>query len=51
FEGYGPKASKSVSVDTSNEIKKAPDAPIIEDWVSDNDEDESEEMILNSENV
>nr|GEV93657.1 putative ribonuclease H-like domain-containing protein [Tanacetum cinerariifolium] len=33
FEGYGLKASKSVSVDTSNEIKKAPDAPIIEDWV------------------
>nr|GEU37955.1 hypothetical protein [Tanacetum cinerariifolium] len=31
FKGYGPKASKSVSVDTSNEIKKAPDALIIED--------------------
>nr|GEY35688.1 hypothetical protein [Tanacetum cinerariifolium] len=48
FEGYGPKASKSVSVNTSNEIKKAPDAPIIKDWV---DEEESEEMILNSKNV
>nr|GFA78137.1 hypothetical protein [Tanacetum cinerariifolium] len=36
------KASKSVCVDTSNEIKKAPDAPIIKDWVSVSDEDESE---------
>nr|GFA36711.1 ribonuclease H-like domain-containing protein [Tanacetum cinerariifolium] len=48
---YGPKASKSVSVDTSNEIKKALDSSIIEDWVSDSDEDEYEEMILNLENV
>nr|GEY95779.1 hypothetical protein [Tanacetum cinerariifolium] len=31
FKGYGPKDSKSVSVDTSNEIKKAHDALIIED--------------------
>nr|GEX23435.1 helicase [Tanacetum cinerariifolium] len=31
FEGYRPKASKSVCVDTSNEIKKALDALIIED--------------------
>nr|GEW55039.1 hypothetical protein [Tanacetum cinerariifolium] len=44
FKGYGPKASKSICVDTSNEIKKAPDALIIEDWVSDSDEDESEVM-------
>ncbi|GKF18443.1 hypothetical protein Tco_0063361, partial [Tanacetum coccineum] len=28
FEGYGPKASKSVCKDTSNEVKKTPDAPI-----------------------
>nr|GEU64519.1 hypothetical protein [Tanacetum cinerariifolium] len=45
FKGYGPKDSKSVYVDTSNDIKKAPDALIIEDWVSDSDEDESEEMV------
>nr|GEV75646.1 ribonuclease H-like domain-containing protein [Tanacetum cinerariifolium] len=44
FKGYGPKASKIVSVDTSNEIKKAPDSLIIKYWVSDSDEDESEEM-------
>nr|GEY65553.1 hypothetical protein [Tanacetum cinerariifolium] len=29
FKGYGPKDSKSVCVDTSNDIKKALDAPII----------------------
>nr|GEV73372.1 hypothetical protein [Tanacetum cinerariifolium] len=31
FKGYGPKDSNSVCVDTSNEIKKVPDALIIED--------------------
>nr|GFC42041.1 hypothetical protein [Tanacetum cinerariifolium] len=31
FKGYGPKDSKSICIDTSNEIKKAPDAPIIKD--------------------
>ncbi|GJZ67365.1 retrovirus-related pol polyprotein from transposon TNT 1-94 [Tanacetum coccineum] len=41
FEGYGFKASKSVCVDTSNEVKKTPDATIIEEWVFDCDEDES----------
>nr|GEU94600.1 putative ribonuclease H-like domain-containing protein [Tanacetum cinerariifolium] len=51
FKGYGSKDSKSVCIDTSNEIKKAPDAPIIEDWVSVSDEDESEEIVLKSDNV
>nr|GEY43422.1 hypothetical protein [Tanacetum cinerariifolium] len=41
FKGYGPKDSKSVCVDTSNEIKKAPDGSTIEDWVSHSDEDEN----------
>ncbi|GKC27356.1 hypothetical protein Tco_1034650, partial [Tanacetum coccineum] len=41
FEGYGVKANKSVCVDASKEIKKTSDVPIIEDWVSDCDEDES----------
>nr|GEU35629.1 hypothetical protein [Tanacetum cinerariifolium] len=45
------EASKSVSIDTSNEIKKATDAPIIKDWVYDSDEDESELMVLKSDNV
>nr|GEX45152.1 putative ribonuclease H-like domain-containing protein [Tanacetum cinerariifolium] len=38
------EASKSVYVDTSNVIKKVLHALIIEDWVSDYDEDESEEV-------
>nr|GEX09023.1 putative ribonuclease H-like domain-containing protein [Tanacetum cinerariifolium] len=46
FKRYRPKDSKSVCVDTSNEIKKAHDAPIIEDWVSDSDEDEYKEMMV-----
>ncbi|GKB96631.1 hypothetical protein Tco_0982768 [Tanacetum coccineum] len=29
FEGYGPKPSKSVSEDTSNEVKESPDAPLV----------------------
>nr|GFA36002.1 ribonuclease H-like domain-containing protein [Tanacetum cinerariifolium] len=51
FKGYGPKDSKSVCIDTSNEIKKAPDNLIIKDWVSNSDDDESEEMVLKSDNV
>ncbi|GJT47378.1 hypothetical protein Tco_0956093 [Tanacetum coccineum] len=35
FEGYGPKTSKSVSEDTSNEVRESPDAPLIEELVSD----------------
>ncbi|GKG25937.1 hypothetical protein Tco_0399083 [Tanacetum coccineum] len=34
FEGYGPKASKSAYKDTSNEVKKTPDAPLGEKLVS-----------------
>ncbi|GJT12104.1 hypothetical protein Tco_0859146 [Tanacetum coccineum] len=49
FEGYGVKVNKSVSENSSNEIKKTTGALIIEDWVSDCDEDESEEMV--SDNV
>ncbi|GKG02922.1 hypothetical protein Tco_0310558, partial [Tanacetum coccineum] len=51
FEGYGLKANKSVCENSSNEIKKTTDAPIIEDWVSDCDKDESEVMVLKSDNV
>ncbi|GJQ97982.1 putative ribonuclease H-like domain-containing protein [Tanacetum coccineum] len=35
FEGYGPKASKSVSEDISNEVKESPDAPFVEELVLD----------------
>nr|GEW81883.1 transposase, MuDR, MULE transposase domain protein [Tanacetum cinerariifolium] len=51
FKGYGPKASKSVRVDTSNEIKEARDASIIKYWVFDSDEDKSEVMVLKYDNV
>nr|GFB96595.1 hypothetical protein [Tanacetum cinerariifolium] len=51
FKGYGPKDSKSVCIGTSIVIKKALDALIIKDWVSDSDEDESKEMVLKSDNV
>ncbi|GKE41439.1 ribonuclease H-like domain-containing protein [Tanacetum coccineum] len=34
FEGYGPKISKSVSEDISNEVMKSLDAPLVEELVS-----------------
>ncbi|GJW79584.1 hypothetical protein Tco_0143559 [Tanacetum coccineum] len=46
FEGYGVNVNKSVSENSSNEIKKTTGAPIIEDCVSDCDEDESEVMMV-----
>ncbi|GKE78635.1 hypothetical protein Tco_1544755 [Tanacetum coccineum] len=36
FEGYGPKTSKSVSKDISNEVKESPDAPLVEKLVLNN---------------
>ncbi|GJT59424.1 hypothetical protein Tco_1002957 [Tanacetum coccineum] len=46
FEGYGIKADKCVSETSPKEIKKTPDAPIIEDWVSDDEEqDESKPKV------
>ncbi|GJX71860.1 ribonuclease H-like domain-containing protein [Tanacetum coccineum] len=35
FEGYGPKPSKSVSEDISNQVKESPDAPMVEELASD----------------
>ncbi|GKF42861.1 hypothetical protein Tco_0126203, partial [Tanacetum coccineum] len=34
FEGYVPKTSKSVSEDTSNEVRESLDASLIEELVS-----------------
>ncbi|GKA32694.1 hypothetical protein Tco_0719061 [Tanacetum coccineum] len=34
FEGYGPKTSKSVSEDISNEVRESPDASLVEELVS-----------------
>ncbi|GJZ45648.1 zf-CCHC domain-containing protein [Tanacetum coccineum] len=33
FEGYGPKTSKSVSEDISNEVRESPDAPLVEEVI------------------
>ncbi|GJS04770.1 hypothetical protein Tco_0321278 [Tanacetum coccineum] len=35
FEGYGPKTSKNVGEDTSNEVRESPDALMVEKLVSD----------------
>ncbi|GKE80763.1 hypothetical protein Tco_1550763, partial [Tanacetum coccineum] len=35
FEGYGPKTSKSVSEDISNEVRESLDALLVEELVSD----------------
>ncbi|GJS33332.1 ribonuclease H-like domain-containing protein [Tanacetum coccineum] len=51
FEGYGVKVKKNVSENSSNEIKKTSSAPIIEDWVSDCDEDKTVEKVSKSANV
>ncbi|GKD55833.1 hypothetical protein Tco_1289220, partial [Tanacetum coccineum] len=34
FEGYRPKTSKSVSEDIFNEVRESPDAPLVEELVS-----------------
>ncbi|GKA65754.1 putative ribonuclease H-like domain-containing protein [Tanacetum coccineum] len=39
FEGYGPKASKSVCKDTSNEVKKTADAPLGKKLVSEKEKE------------
>ncbi|GJX15718.1 putative ribonuclease H-like domain-containing protein [Tanacetum coccineum] len=35
FESYGPKTSKSVSEDISNEVRESPNAPLVKELVSD----------------
>ncbi|GJY53005.1 ribonuclease H-like domain-containing protein [Tanacetum coccineum] len=45
FEVYGLRANKSVCENSSNETKKNFDAPLIEEWVSDN-EDEVESPVM-----
>ncbi|GKA59841.1 hypothetical protein Tco_0759154 [Tanacetum coccineum] len=49
FEGYGVKVNKGASENVSKEVKKTSDAPIIEDWVFDCEEDET--VVLESLNV
>ncbi|GJS60128.1 hypothetical protein Tco_0654912 [Tanacetum coccineum] len=45
FEGYGLRANKSVCENSSNETKKNSNAPLIEEWDSDN-EDEVESPVM-----
>ncbi|GKC57827.1 hypothetical protein Tco_1085425 [Tanacetum coccineum] len=35
FEGYGPKTSKNINEDTSNEVRESPDTPMVEKLVTD----------------
>ncbi|GJY62941.1 hypothetical protein Tco_0464401 [Tanacetum coccineum] len=49
FKGYGVKVNNGASENVSKEVKKTSDALIIEDWVSDYDEDET--VVLESLNV
>ncbi|GJT54770.1 hypothetical protein Tco_0989824 [Tanacetum coccineum] len=51
FEGYNVRVNKSVCENASKEVKKTSDAPIIEDWASDFDEDESVVKVLKYVNV
>nr|GEV26792.1 reverse transcriptase domain-containing protein [Tanacetum cinerariifolium] len=46
FEGYGPKTSKSVCEDKSNEVKEYPNDPLVKDRVSDNKDCSVESLIL-----
>ncbi|GKF46010.1 hypothetical protein Tco_0135812, partial [Tanacetum coccineum] len=34
FQGYGPKTSKNVSEDISNEVKESPVVPLVKELVS-----------------
>ncbi|GKD84398.1 hypothetical protein Tco_1355552, partial [Tanacetum coccineum] len=35
FEDYGPKTSKSVSEDISNEVRESPNVPLVKELLSD----------------
>ncbi|GKG28156.1 hypothetical protein Tco_0406483 [Tanacetum coccineum] len=46
FVGYGVKVDKNVCEKSSKEIKKIPDAPIIEEWVSDDEEQDESPIVI-----
>nr|GEU55294.1 hypothetical protein [Tanacetum cinerariifolium] len=46
FKGLGPKTSKSVCEDISNEFKEYPDAPLVKDRVSDNKDCLVESLVM-----
>ncbi|GKE91136.1 hypothetical protein Tco_1572231, partial [Tanacetum coccineum] len=51
FVGYGVKVDKIVFEISSVKTKKTPDAPIIEDWVSDCEENEIVSKVVKSVNI
>ncbi|GKA98079.1 ribonuclease H-like domain-containing protein [Tanacetum coccineum] len=51
FVGYGVKVDKIVSENSSVEIKKTPDAPIIKEWVSDDEEQDESLVVVEKKNV
>ncbi|GKC02702.1 hypothetical protein Tco_0994312 [Tanacetum coccineum] len=51
FVGYGVKVDKIVSENSSIEIKKTPDAPIIEEWVSDDEEQDDSPVVVEKKTV
>ncbi|GJY35011.1 hypothetical protein Tco_0420389 [Tanacetum coccineum] len=51
FVGYGVKVDKIVSENSSVEIKKTPDAPIIEEWVSDDEEQDESPVVVEKKTV
>ncbi|GJU50219.1 hypothetical protein Tco_1219774 [Tanacetum coccineum] len=51
FEGYGPKTSKSVSEVEHKKVRKNDGAPIIKDWVSDDEEQEESKPMFEKKTV
>ncbi|GJV92193.1 hypothetical protein Tco_1540006 [Tanacetum coccineum] len=51
FVGYGVKVNKIVSENSSLEIKKTPDALIIEEWVSDDEEQDESPVVVEKKTV
>ncbi|GJX50065.1 putative ribonuclease H-like domain-containing protein [Tanacetum coccineum] len=48
FKGSGPKISKSVSKDVSNEVRKSPDALMVEELVSDGHPQQEDQSYVDS---
>ncbi|GJT46231.1 putative ribonuclease H-like domain-containing protein [Tanacetum coccineum] len=51
FEGYGPKTSKSVSEDISNEVMESPNAPLVKELVSDDKLEKKTAFLTTSRNL
>ncbi|GJZ66934.1 hypothetical protein Tco_0630174 [Tanacetum coccineum] len=51
FEGYGLRVNKSVCENSSNETKKNSNAPLIEEWVSDNEDEVKSHVVVEKKTV